>query len=215
MKGSRSVFKTLLFFFMSCVLTINNFAYIMGNYSESIFCQDCESKLTVETRVINGGGYFLNAYAKILLFLNKIEVSDIQGIDYIELKEILGRAQDNMSQAKLTYDSLVELASITPFNPEAIRRLKIFDYAGFQQNNDLNPIIFKEVAGYLSHGNVRGFYSRLLANTGEILRQLNKIKSSIDSKKMPGITDLCGLSQACSETLLFGQYAAEIFSTLQ
>jgi hypothetical protein len=215
MEKSSFIFKILLLVIAFGILNINAFGLIMGNYSESTICKDCESKTAVRTRVVNGGAYFLNAYAEILLFLQRIEVSETQTLDYNELGEILGRARESLNRAESAYRSLVALTDVIPLDPVPVRRLQEFDYDSFREENRLNRAICREVAGYLSKGDVRGFFRQVLARTVEIASKLEAVATCIDNGKFPELACLWSLNQACSETLLFGQYAAAVFFTVK
>jgi hypothetical protein len=187
----------------------------MGNWPPFDYCKDCENKSTINNHVIEGCGYFLNAYSDILILLNRVELSDLQGIDYEELKKIVDNSVSNMNNARAAYSSLVEMAVSTPYIPGSIQKLKNFDYDGFQREHRLNGIIFKDVVSYLEKGEVRGIYYRLLVDIEKILNNLYTIKSVIDSETFPEISTLWKINQACSETILFGQYAAEIFYNIK
>ncbi|MDQ1351393.1 MAG: hypothetical protein QG657_1695, partial [Acidobacteriota bacterium] len=96
---------------------------------------------SIETYIEMGGGYFLKSHSDILIFLNKVEMSGINGCDYNEWQGILKSALDNMRNAKKIYELLIKTAEATPYNQEVISRLAKFDYASFAQANNLNEVI--------------------------------------------------------------------------
>ncbi len=209
----KVISKLFIGAFIIWALNSYSFAYIWANYSDCAFSETCEEKSTstIKTYVIEGAGYFLSSHSDSLLFLNRIEVSELKGIDYGELQEIMKKAISNMKGAKESYTALTELAQASPYNAAFIQRLLDFDYDSFKKGNNLNGVIFADVKGYLGKGDVRGFYSRLLLDTGKLLKSLNLIKTTVDAEKFPGISELWRLNDNFSKTLLFGQYAAEIF----
>jgi hypothetical protein len=214
-KNKNLILKMIVGIFLIAFLNLSIYGYVWANYSPIVFCEECDEKSTINNFVIEGGGHFLKGYSYVLTLLNKIELSDLQGIDYKELQQIADNAVSNMDNAKTTYLSLVELAASTPYNPGSIQKLKDFDYDCFQNEHQLNSIIFKEAVSYLEKGDVRGIYNKLLVEIENILNRLYSIKSAIDSETFPEIPAIWKLNQACSETMLFGQYAAEIFYNIK
>jgi hypothetical protein len=164
--------------------------------------------------VIDGAAFFLKGYSDILLFLNKIELSEKQDLDYAELRPILDRAIGNMELVKTTYMDLIQKARSTPYNPGMIEKLKNFRFSSFWREKGLNPLIFRSVQSYLASGDVRGLHSKMLANIEGILDMLSGIKERIDVNVFPGISGLWKLNHSCSDILLFGQYVAMIFGDL-
>jgi hypothetical protein len=170
---------------------------------------------TIGQLLIEGGGYFLKSHSEIMLFLNKIELSALSGPDYKELQEIINTAINNMESAIDTYYELKSLAEGTPYNQEVIVKLMSFDYLKFQEENGLNPAIFKEVEKFLSAGDIRGIYNEIFLNFGELLEHLNTVKTVIDKDTFPEISILWRLNQKYSEIALFGQYVAEVFYNIK
>jgi len=62
----------------------------------------------IENYIEKGGAYFLNAYSDILSISNRIEMANLQGIDYEELKSIVNSAIENIRNAKATYYLLIQ-----------------------------------------------------------------------------------------------------------
>jgi hypothetical protein len=135
----------------------------------------------------------------------------LSGVDYNELRAILNGAIENMEKAKSIYTSLVQTATNTPYRQSFIEGLKVFDYEGYQKQYGLNDIIFQETAAYLKKGDVTGIFAGILGRTVAILDSLNTVKKDIDAGIFPVISNLWRLNQYYGETVLFGQYAAEIF----
>jgi hypothetical protein len=197
------------------IMGLNLFPRVVANYSDSAFEITVEKSLSLNIHIVKGAGYFLKGYSDILMFLNKIEESELDGTDYNELLEIINRAIGNMRQAKKVYGKLTSIANDTPYNPVIIDRLLMFDYECFQKENGLNRDIFANVRKYLGNGDVRGIYAMLFANTAKILNELIVLKMTVEREKFPIVHNLWRLNQRCSEVALFGNYVSEILKNVK
>ncbi|UCH97953.1 MAG: hypothetical protein JSV88_14155, partial [Candidatus Aminicenantes bacterium] len=74
--------------------------------------------------------------------------------------------------------------------------------------------IFKDLETYLKKGDIRGMYSRECIEISKILALLYKVKIFLDAGQFPDLEDLWRLNQAYAQSLLFGQYAAEVFARI-
>jgi hypothetical protein len=165
----------------------------------------------INTLIINGAGYFLNSQSNALLFLNKIEMSELNGLNYNDLRESLYPAIEKMEMARDTYMDLTELAIATPYRLEVIKRLITFDYDGYQTRNGLDDATFKKVEQYLGKGDVNGLFTEMLLGTKNILDMLYALKETVDKDQFPTNQSLWQLAQAYSEFHMAGQYAAQVF----
>lgn len=194
------------------VFNAKGYTYVKANYSPIGFePPEGKSNAPLEQYVVEGAGYFLNAYSDVLLLLNRVETADVQGIDYPGMQEILARAVSRMEMAKTAYTHLKETADITPYNPMVIETLISFDYDGFCEENHLIGSIFDEVKNYLAGGDIRGIYTQMLSDTENILLLLYSIQKEVDAQQMPKLKDFWKLNQWCSHSLLSGQYVSQIF----
>ncbi|NIM11172.1 MAG: hypothetical protein GTO45_04210, partial [Candidatus Aminicenantes bacterium] len=166
---------------------------------------------TIKILVIQGAGCFLKSHSDFQLFLNKIELAELNGADFIELQDILNAAINSMECANTTYFNLKNLAADTPYNQEVIEQLRTFDYDGFLEGKGLNAAVFSRVKGFLIKRDVTGAYESMFLDTVDLLDRLNQIKQDIDNNKIPDISKLWELNQEYSDTLFFGQYTAAIF----
>lgn len=202
------------------ITTAFSYARIMGNYGEDVYVvpvdplnPETKSK-PLNTYIVNSAGSYLNAYSNLILFLNRFEMADVNGVNYVELQNILNNTVVNMEKAKETYINLKKLMDNTPYNPVMIDYLLAFDYNGFQEAYGLNASIFEQVGSYLGKGDVRGVFGYLLKSTTDILEQLYKLKESVDNEKLPNIEDLWRINQDFSETMLFGQYVSKTLKNI-
>ena len=208
----------VLFVCVLLTLTVNLNAFMAGNESCTAFSgSQCDTggrgtgTPTIGWLIAEGGGYFLESNSHMLLFLSKFEFSEITGPDFKALQESLDAAIDSMEKAQKTYFQLKDVAALTPYNPEVTLQLIEFDYARFQEENELVPVIFEKVKKYLITGDVRGVYSEFYSGTGQILETLTTLKKDIDAGVLPKLSSLWRINQKFSEVKLFAQYVAEVF----
>jgi hypothetical protein len=169
---------------------------------------------SISAYIIQGAGYFLKGYSDTLLVVNRVEMSDLNGTDFVELKSLVDIAVTDMQLARDTYVALVNKANNTDYKQEVIDVLLNFDYNSFKLERGLNGTIFNDVRDYLESGDVRGIYSEILNRIDSILADLISMKTVIDGNTLPGNDTIWRLNQKCSEAYLFGQYAAEVFYNL-
>ncbi len=164
--------------------------------------------------IIEVAGYFLASHADMQTFLNKLELSEVNGVNYPEIQAILNSGITNMENASATFKNLIQLAKETPYDQVVIDKLTKFDYQGFMKKNNLLGDIFIKVQGFLAKGDVTGTYIKLKASKDAMIAQLYLIKAAVDSNLFPDTNLLYRVNQAYSETMLFGQYVAEVFNNL-
>ena len=165
----------------------------------------------IKVLIIQGAVQFIKAQSEFQGFLQKVEQSELSGVNFEELQDVLNSTIHIMEGARNTYFDLKTLAGCTPYNEIFINKLKIFDYNAFQENNGLIQETFKKVESFLKKGDITGTYIKIHADTVEILELLYKIKHSIDASIFPEIKDLWELNQKYLNSLCFGQYIAQVF----
>jgi hypothetical protein len=173
------------------------------------------SNFSIEYMVVEGAGFYLQANACIQSFLNQVELQDVRGIDYTELQRLIANAVENITNARLAYERLVETAERTPYNPVVMEQLKAFDYDSFMLENRLNETIFKKVEGYLSNGDITGAFRHGLSIIRSIQWLLFIVANYVEFDQLPWIDFSWKLNELCAEFSLFGSYTARIFHSLQ
>ncbi len=224
MQKKQFVLRVLVGVLALTLLNISAFGVMKGNDSEGAFdtpdAPGAESvfsatvSVSMKQNIVQGACYFMQSYSDSLLFLDKIEQSELTGADYSEMQKRLTGAIEKMEKARSTYSNLKEMADVTPYNLGMIYELWFFDYQSLQAKNTLNSVIFLEVQNYLRKGDVRGVYAKMRLNTIGLLNLLNKIKNDVDAGKLPALSYIWKLNQSYSEAMLFGQYVAEVFCTI-
>ena len=208
-KKKVAILEVLLGVFVLCAFQMDAFPRFILNGGAASFEEQAQP--VIEGYVAEGAGYFLKSHSDTLLLLNKIELSDLNGVDYTELQQLVDNALYNMQNAKTKYTSLTQIADTALYEQAVIDQLLTFDYYSFQQAKGLNGIIFDQVGTYLGTGDVRGMYHKILSDTQEIIDKLTVVKSIIDSGTLPETASLWRLNQSYSDTQFLGQYAAEVF----
>lgn len=205
---------------MAALFTGQLLPIVYANHSCGAY-DDCEAPEgdrgagpSIGVLIIDGAGYFLKSHSHMLLLLNKVELSALSGPDYPGMQSLVNNALDNMQKAGKTYKNLVAAAKEAPYNPEVITKLIMFDYEAFRETNGLNKEVFSRIERLLVKGDVTGLYVLLESDMAFIIQQLKVVKSSIDTGTFPGISLLWRLNQKYSESLLTGQYIAEVFKSL-
>ncbi|NIM17290.1 MAG: hypothetical protein GTO45_35250 [Candidatus Aminicenantes bacterium] len=207
---SLKIFCLIIIMTMGVIL----FPRVVANYTDGAYDNSGEKSLSIKTYIVESGGYILKGYSDIFLFLNKIEMSELNGTNYSELHEILVKAIENMTMAKKAYEQLITTAGTSAYNPDVINRLITFDYEGFQKEKGLIVDVFSKVKKYLEKGDVRGIYANLLADNEDILKKLSELEATVEAGNFPPVANLWRLNQQCSKTILFGQYASEVLNRI-
>jgi hypothetical protein len=169
---------------------------------------------SIEGYIVEGAGYYLKSNAGIQSLLNLVELQDMNGTDDAEMTRSVINALDNTTRARETFAKLIETAEATPYNPVVIEWLNHFDYNTFMTINNLNPVVFKELASYLSRGDITGTFKRTYAGICYIEKLLTLISQELSENRVPGMTVLWELNERCAGTSLFGSYAARIFQEI-
>jgi len=167
--------------------------------------------ITLRQLIADGGSHFFKSAGHINQFFSLVESSEVTGPDYAGMQKNLNAAIFYLEQAGDTYLQLKTRAAVTPYNQEVIAKLLNFDYDSFQQENNLFPVIFTKVKGFLAAGNVTGIYNEFYSYTGDILESLYLLKKDIDAGIFPDISIAWSVNQKYSEFKFFGQYVAGVF----
>jgi len=207
----RNVLKPLTLLIFTIFICTFSFSYVIANRGEETYENPGDKVLTTESNIVESAGYFLQGYADYVLILNRIELSNQQGIDYTEMQILVDRVIYSMENAKNSYFSLIKRAVITPYKVEMINKLKSFDYNKFCNDEHLINSIFSDTTSYLSNGNVTEVFKKLLLGTEHILSKLQGVKAAVDVEKFPDLSIIWQLNQEFSYHLIFGQYAAQVF----
>lgn len=207
----------------------NAFGYIAANGAGVGYCDPgsdpgCDESTSgaafslayapIESYIEEGGGYFLNAFSTVLALSNRVEMTNLAGVDRDELRKIVDNGLENIADARYTYSILIRAAGKTPYNPDVLLKLKEFDYRGFMTAHSLNPVIFHEVEEYLENGDITGIFKYMDSGFHTMEQLLLSVKTKTDLNRLPELTEVWTLNETASHTLIFAQYVARIFSEL-
>ncbi len=190
------------------------FAYVWKNWRECVNEPDCTSQSltpTLKIYIVESAGYFLASHSDYQALLNRVELSEANGVDYNDLREILYSTIENMEKARASYVNLKTTSEKIPYNQRIIELLMKFDYDGFRAKYGLVEPIFAKVKTFLGKGDIRGLDFAILAKLDAILSKLYIVKAAADKDKLPEISLLWRTNQAYAEAHLLGQYVSEVF----
>jgi len=211
---NKHLILTLTMVFIVMVLANNNlFSYISCNgsgsgYEGSNGGEGFTYTTTIENMIIEAAGYYLQGNSDIQAILKMVELQDLKETDYPGLQRLVNSALENIANARLTYEKLVNKAEATPYNPVALEQLKSFDYKTFMSANRLNEPVFKKVAGFLSAGDITGAFKYILSAVRDIEELLITVKTEMDFARLEPYWQL---NERCAETTLFGSFIARVF----
>jgi len=214
--------KTLSIIGLLLIGVNSTFPYICFNGSGNGYIDGKSEGITItvgstsiESYVVTGATCFLNYNKDMMAYSSMVEQSDAAGLDYYECVQTLNSAITNIQGTISTYEALIKQAENTPYNNSVISKLAAFDYAGYLKANGLNSVIFSKVEGYLKRGDITGVFKYNLVQFKAIRDLLNKLKYSNDTSTIPDIPNIWKVNESTSETLVFGQYVARIFSAIK
>jgi hypothetical protein len=221
-KKSLSII-TLLMVWLVFMFSVNLNALMFGNESDKAYSPPPPapngtasiSSITLRQLIADGGSRFFKSAGYIDQSFSLVESAEVTGPDYMGLQKNLNAAISYLEQSRTTYLQLKNHAAVIPYNQEVISKLLNFDYDSFQQENDLFPVIFEKVKGFLAVGNVTGIYNEFYSYTGCILDLLYLLKKDIDAGIFPNLSTIWSVNQKYSEIKLFGQYVARVFFSIK
>lgn len=174
-----------------------------------------KSGYTIGQLIAEGTYYYTSANSKYQEFLSKIEISELRGYNFSELKNIVDIALKNMYMAERFYREVFDIASQCECDEKYLQKLREFDYDAFQQKNNLIPSVLEKTRDYLSIGNIKGVFEVMSVESLNIYNLLTAIKSQIDIEKVPEYHLMWDCNQRFFVTHLFGQYVSMIFYNLK
>lgn len=220
-KSKTMLFQAIIGLVLIASLSSFGYSALSGNWRECLVAPGCtctvaldiakSSTATLKTYIILSAGYSFDSYAAYQSFLSRVEMADINGVDYKELKIILYKAIDRMEKARAAYENVKMIAGKTAYHQEMIDKLMRFDYDGFRIRYGLNEPIFDRVKSLLISGDIPGLDDAVISNMDAILKQLYTAKAIVDKDSLPDVSVLWRITQSYFEAQLFGQYMSEVF----
>jgi len=205
--------KTIKIMIVAMVfVTLSSYIYgfIVFNGGGSGFCTDCEGNKNnnLNQSIILAGGQFLQSNSDYQLVLKRIELSETGLIDSID------QTIKSMANTNALYFEIWETSKSLEYDSIVIEKLSKFDYIGYQKENNLNPLIFQRVEGFLRQGHVRELFQQAFIDSSKILETLKAIRVNLESGEKVDISRYWRVNQLYLDFALFGQYASEVFVNL-
>lgn len=175
---------------------------------------DGQKKQEIETHVISGASFFLQAQSFANLLLYEYELSGKQSFNNEKALQYTETAINLLENARDQYVSAMGIGESVGYSAVKIPRLRSFDYNAFIIENRLNKDIAKKVQGYLSSGDILGIYQQAANDITAILNTLYSIREALKVGEKPGIHLFWKLLQQYSESSLFGNYATLMGTTV-
>jgi len=159
---------------------------------------------------IDAAGYFLQSNSDFQAFLKKVELSEIYGVDYAALIDLVTNSIDNMEIANSIYFQVWQLSKSLERNPVVFRKMTGLDYRLILEEKRMIPSIFIEVENFLKPGNMSGAFEKIYNDTGEILQEMKSLRTLLESNSID--IPLCWeVNRRLLESELFGQYISQVF----
>ncbi len=211
-KNPSIFFKALMLCFILSVFCTQIYPRIWCNTTDGGFSDDAVlAGFSMKTHIVEAAAHFLNAYGHSMLLLNKVELSELYGLNFPEAQELVNAAAQEMNDAIVEFALLRELAERTPYNKNVLDMVTAYDFEAFELRKKANTSILSNLKGFLLEGKLREFYTQMDANLNEIVGHLNLLKSQLDGNINPDFETIHNLNQILAETMVSGEYAAEIF----
>lgn len=219
----KNLFLKVTIVLLALLLSMNVYSLIRNNGSgkggydgdgDSGGRLACPMNNLIEDYIIQSSGYYLSANSYVQKLLELVEMKDIRGLNFEELEIVTDNAIFRMTAAEMTYEILIMLAEVTPYNETTQVKLKEFDYDFFMTENKLIESVFDTLKGYLKVGDITGCYRWNHSKLKDIKEILISIKSEISQGRLPEISIFRRLDNIICETSLFGSYLASVFSAI-
>lgn len=220
MGKKKFMFQAIIGFVVIFSLSTCVYPYLYGNWRECLVAPGCTCTVTLDiaksktsslkTYITESAGYFFDSHTSYQAVLNRVEMADINGVDYKELRTIIYSAIGHMEKARAAYENVKIIAAKTSSHQEMIDKLMRFDYDGFRIRYGLNEPIFERVKSLLIIGDITGLDDTVLSNMDAILKQLYTARAIVDKYSTPDVAILWRINQSYFEAQLFGQYLSEI-----
>ena len=208
MKTIKIIIITTVFVALSSYI----YGFIVFNQGCKAFPNQCAEgggvstqALNLEQLIIGAGGHFLQSLSDFQIVLKRIELSET-GIN-----DALDQTIQSMSNANALYYEIWINSLSLKYDPIVIEKLSKFDYS---IENNLNPVIFQRVEGFLKQGHVRELFQQAFIDSSKILETLKELQVNLESGIKVDISSYWRLNQLYLEFALFGQYASEVFVNL-
>jgi hypothetical protein len=214
MKTIKIIIITTVF----VALSLNMYGFYVSNQGCKVFPNQCPNanggdylsnqQINIGQLIIDAAGHFLQSISDYQLVLKRIELSENGLTDSID------QTIQSMTAANALYFEIWTTSLYVEYDPIALKKLSQFPYTAYQIENNLNPVIFRQVEEFLKPGHVRELFKKHFEDSSKILGKLKEIQAHLESGKNVDISDYWRLNQLYLDFALFGQYCSEVFVNL-
>lgn len=167
--------------------------------------------------VAKGSSYFSQSFAYYQFFISNVEETELEKSKVKTLKHHLILAKLNLEAAKEIYMKQKVIFDNASFNENVLAELARFPFAQFQE--EIKPIkeIFQQVQKCLKKGNIRQIPQKFITQSEKIIEKLNTLIGKLKpdgSNLVELVTLIQSLNSDYVETMMFGQYVAQIFAKI-
>jgi hypothetical protein len=226
MNKKTRIIGVIALMIMSVIFTgnLSVFGRIHGNHTEEAFDESpldagtvdsVNADMLIRELIMRGAAHFLKSGADINTLSERIEMTDLEGVDYYGLYNAANNAILNMEMTAYYYRQLIAKADITPYNQTVIAELNQFDYRNFRKAKGLSKEVFDLVEQYLAAGDVRAAYRRIQDDVNHLLDRLYNIRWMIYWGYLPETETIWNLNQDNMNCHLFGQYLSRVFQEIK
>jgi hypothetical protein len=175
----------------------------------------CDGMVALGGLTVNAASNFLQSNADVLLFLNEVEVSEINGFNYVRSLELIGSAIEKLEKARTDYEGMVVMSD-GPGDPPCDKmvangKLRTFDYEGLVAKEGLNKEVMSLAASFLVKGDIAGVYKKMLTEVDLILADLYAMRDTLKKEVQPDLASCWTLLHRYSDAILFGNYVTLVF----
>lgn len=205
--------------------TVQVYGLVSLNKSECSFLNQCDdnnkdsysalSSGDIKTTIVLGASSYLSSQKNFTQFMNYYELSDIYGADLSAKRIAIDSAITHMESAYSYYYELFYLSYYAKYDPVVLDKLRNFDYLSFKREWNIRSEVFSDIREFLVNSDIKGAYREMFKKSGRILNQLYQFRYTLSRGIIPDINGVWILSQEYSDTLLFGQYIAMVFKSVQ
>ncbi len=169
----------------------------------------------VNEYTFKGGTYFLEAYSNVIAYLKVVENEATEKLDTTEVQLYLDNALENVKLARDTFSQLKEEMLTASYNMISVKMLKNMDYIAFRVSISADKETFNQVSFYLKRADIPGLIGKMVSDMDAMMRTLKQLKLKIPMGIIASLPLSWELNRQFSESLMFGQYAAQVFIKIQ
>ncbi|MCP5107955.1 MAG: hypothetical protein GY950_31490 [bacterium] len=168
---------------------------------------------TIEKLVTEGASFYFKASAQMMALCAEAEI--LPKTDYNISKSLLlvRSVLGYMKESRLKYLHAAQVGITAGYVSNRLSLLKTFSYDSFSQEQGLNERVKNRVKGYLTNGDVTGFYQAVAIELEGVITVLQDIEKSLQSNTPPPVTTFWTLLQKHSELTLMGNYGTVMAQT--